>query len=434
LTVRGDSTFSFLNSTALKFMQKSRSVLIQTDKAIYKPGHKVHFRVLVLTSHLKPSDLSSIDIYMKDGGGNRVKEWNRVEPSRGVYSDELELSTQPVLGDWEIVVKASGQEFTKQFTVAEYVLPKFEVTLEVPPHVTFKDSKFPVTVRAKYTYGRPVKGEATISMYPRFVSDVLQPVYDPPVHKVIKIDGKGVTEFDAVADLSLNEDYERQILFDVVVKEDLTGREQNSTASLWVHRHKYKLELDKTSEFFKPGLKYTAFLRLVHHDGVPVTDKTNKIKVRYGYSYDETEYVEEQYPVSDNGIVELNFYPPVNATTLGIEGEYLDVKEWFSTVSPAVSPSNSFIQAILLTANPKVNEDVEIEVNSTSVLTHLTYQVLGRGDVVLANSVQVPNGGERMARFRFLATSLMAPTAHLVVQYVSEDGEVVADGLDIELD
>uniref|UniRef100_A0A0A9WLH1 TEP1-F n=1 Tax=Lygus hesperus TaxID=30085 RepID=A0A0A9WLH1_LYGHE len=432
LTVRGDSTFTFLNSTALKFMQKSRSVLIQSDKAIYKPGHKVHFRVLVLTSHLKPSDLSSIDIYMKDGDGNRVKEWNRVEPVRGVYSDELELSTQPVLGDWEIVVKASGQEFTKQFTVAEYVLPKFEVTVEVPPHVTFKDSKFPVTVRAKYTYGRPVKGEATISMYPRFVSDVLQPVYDPPVHKVIKIDGKGTTEFDAVADLSLNEDYERQILFDVVVKEDLTGREQNSTSSLWVHRHKYKLELDKTSEFFKPGLKYTAFLRLVHHDGIPVTDKTNKIKVRYGYSYDENEYVEEQYPVSDNGVIELNFYPPVNATTLGIEGEYLDVKEWFSTVSPAVSPSNSFIQAILRTRDPMVNEDVEIEVNSTSELTHLTYQVLGRGDVILANSVQVPRG-ERTARFRFLATSLMAPTAHLVVQYISPEGEVIADGLDIEL-
>ncbi|BES88504.1 thioester-containing protein [Nesidiocoris tenuis] len=433
LTARGDSTFPFLNSTSLKFIQKSRSVLIQTDKAIYKPGHKVHFRVLVLTAHLKPSDLSSIDIHVKDGDGNRVKEWNRVEPVRGVYSDEMELSSQPVLGDWTIVVRAGGQDFTKQFTVAEYVLPKFEVTLEVPPHVTFKDSQFPVTVRAKYTYGRPVKGEATISMYPRYVSDVIQPIYESPVRKVIKIDGKGTTEFDAVKELKLNDDYERQIMFDVVVKEELTGREQNSTAVTWVHLHKYKIELDKTSEFFKPGLKYTAFLRLVHHDGVPVIDRTNKIKVRYGYTYDENDFVEEQYPVSDNGLTQLDFYPPANATTLGIIGEYLDVKEWFSTASPAHSPSNTFIQAILLTQNPKVNEDVEIEVNSTAELSHLTYQVLGRGDIVLANSVQVPRG-EKTARFRFLATYLMAPTAHLVVQYVSPEGEVIADGLDIELE
>lgn len=78
-----------------------------------------------------------------------MREWNRVEPSRGVYSDEFELSKQPVLGDWTVVVKAGGEEFSKQFTVAEYVLPKFEVTLEVKPHVTFKDSKFQATVRAK---------------------------------------------------------------------------------------------------------------------------------------------------------------------------------------------------------------------------------------------------------------------------------------------
>lgn len=53
----------------------------------------------------------------------------------------------------------------------------------------------------RYTYGRLVKGEATISMYPRYVSDVLQPVYKPPVHKVIKIDGKGTAEFDPVSEL-----------------------------------------------------------------------------------------------------------------------------------------------------------------------------------------------------------------------------------------
>ncbi|KAL1124405.1 hypothetical protein AAG570_001034, partial [Ranatra chinensis] len=79
-----------------------------------------------------------------------------------------------------------------------------------------------------------------------------------------------------------------------------------------------------------------------------------------------------------------------------------------------------------------VNKELEIEVNSTSPLKYLSYQVLGRGDVIVANTVNVQNGA-RTASWRFLATYAMAPTAHVIVQYVRDDGEVVADALDIEL-
>jgi CD109 antigen len=72
-------------------------------------------------------------------------------------------------------------------------------------------------------------------------------------------------------------------------------------------------------------------------------------------------------------------------------------------------------------------------VNSTTPLKYLSYQVFGRGDVIVANTVRV-NNDATTAAWRFLATYAMAPTAHVVVQYVREDGEVVADALDIELE
>lgn len=59
---------------------------------------------------------------------------------------------------------------------------------------------------------------------------------------------------------SLKNDYERVIQFDVTVKEELTGRKQNNSAQTILHKHKYSLELVKTSEYFKPGLKYTVFV------------------------------------------------------------------------------------------------------------------------------------------------------------------------------
>lgn len=60
-------------------------------------------------------------------------------------------------------------------------------------------------------------------------------------------------------------------------------------------------------------------------------DRTNPVKVRWGYSYDQDNYNETEHKLSNNGLVELSFYPPVtNVTTLGIEvGTFtlIDVKK-----------------------------------------------------------------------------------------------------------
>jgi CD109 antigen len=61
--------------------------------------------------------------------------------------------------------------------------------------------------------------------------------------------------------LRLTDDFKRVVHFDVTVEEALTGRRQNNSGKTILHKHKYKLDLVKTSEYFKPGLKYTAFVR-----------------------------------------------------------------------------------------------------------------------------------------------------------------------------
>ncbi|KAJ9579454.1 hypothetical protein L9F63_024436, partial [Diploptera punctata] len=285
-----------------------------------------------------------------------------------------------------------------------------------------------------YTYGKSVEGEATVTVYPTYYSGLLQPIFQNPVRKVVPINGKIAVEFDIAKDLKLGDEYERSVQIDVAVEEALTGRRQNTTFEVMLHRYKYKMEMIKTSEYFKPGLKCTVFVKLVYHDGSPVQDPNNAVTIRYGFTYDQNLYVEERHKLSKDGLIELNFYPPIDAnqTVLGIEAEYLDLKEWFSTVSSALSPSNTFIQAVLVTQNPTVNQDIELDVNCTEPMKYFNYQVIGRGDVVVANTVQVYN--KKTHRLRFLATYAMAPTAHVVVYYMREDGEVVADAIDIELD
>lgn len=390
LTARGVNGLDFVNTTNLQYVPKSHSVFIQTDKAVYKPGHKVQFRAIVLDAHMKPSVTGALDVYITDGQGNRVKQWSRALTTKGVFSGELQLSQSTVLGDWNITVVVLEQYFYKTFQVAEYVLPKFEVTIDAPAHATFKDSHLAATVHAKYTYGKAVRGEATVTIYPTYYSGLLQPIFQNPVRKVVPIDGKANVEFDITKDLQLADEYERSIQIDVTVEEALTGRRQNTSFEVMLHKYKYKMELIKTSEYFKPGLKYTAFIKLTYHDGTPVQDVNNPVTVRYGYSYDHSLYSEEKHKLSKHGMVMLDFYPPLeNQTVLGIEAEYLDVKEWFSTVSASMSPSNTFIQAVISTEHPVVNQDIELQINSTEPMKYFSYQVIGRGDVVVANTIQV---------------------------------------------
>jgi CD109 antigen len=434
LTARGSGGLEFFNTTTLEYVHKSYSVFIQTDKAIYKPGHKVQFRAIVLNYHLKPTVTGALDIYITDGQGNRVKHWSRALTTRGVFSSELQLSESPVLGDWNIVITVLDQVFQKSFLVAEYVLPKFEVTIEVPEHTTFKQSVVSATIHAKYTYGKPVQGEATVSVHPEYFSDLIQPIYQNPLRKVVPINGKTVVQFDVVKDLNLNNEFRRIITFDVTVEEALTGRSQNTSANVMFHNHKYKMDLIRTSEYFKPGLKYTAFIKMSHHDGTPVYDDRNPVKVWHGFSYETEKLDETKLMLPRNGLIPLVYYPQINASVIVIEAEYLNQRESLSTILPAHSTSNTFMQATVLTERPTVNKDVEIQVNSTESLQYITYQVLGRGDVIVASTVQIPNAGQHTAVIRFLATYAMAPTAHVIVQFVKDDGEVVADAIDVELD
>ncbi|XP_011502894.1 PREDICTED: CD109 antigen-like [Ceratosolen solmsi marchali] len=438
LLARSLNGYAFVNSTELEYVHKSYAVLLQTDRSVYKPGNKIQFRCIVLNSRLRPTASRQFEVYITDGQGNRIKQWDRPTLHQGIFNAELELSQSPVLGDWEIIANVGNQTFRKTVQVAEYILPKFEVTIDAPLHATFKEGKITVIVHAKYTYGKPVKGEATITAFPDIYSPVLQPVYQSPIRKIIKIEGKATVDFDIINDLRVtDDDYRRPVVIEVAVEEAVTGRRQNNSMQITLHKHKYTMDLLRTAEYYKPGMKYTAFLKVAYHDGSPVIDNTNPVHISYGYTYDHENLYNMTKMLDRNGMIELNFHPPTLVPDhifrpLRIEAQYLNLHEWFPSTNPASSRSEVYIQATLRTEKPMVNEYIEIEVNSTNPLKYLSYQVFGRGDILTANSIQVSD--RRTATFQFLTTYVMAPVAHLLVYYVSDDGEIIADSLDIELD
>ncbi|KAK8376817.1 hypothetical protein O3P69_010030 [Scylla paramamosain] len=403
LSVSGFGALTFRNTTELDYVHKSYSVFIQTDKTIYKPGDLMRFRVVVVNPLLRPFVTGSVDIYVKDGAGNRVRQWKRVFTNRGVWSGELQLAEEPVLGDWNITVEVLGQKTSRAVQVAYYVLPKFEVIVTLPEYVTFDQGEMVATVEAKYTYGKAVKGEVTLQVTPTYKYGYLQAPYDDPIRVVKAIKGKTDVTIDLLSDARLKGDYARELEVTAYVKEELTERVQNATSHVTVYRYPYRLSLIRTSDSFKAR----AHLHRLPQSLVP---RRHPNHVR-------------------GGIVTLEFTPPLDdsVVSLALEARYKDLTQWLGDIVRAQSPSNSFLQATLLTENPRVGGEVLIGLNATQPLVYFVYQVLGRGDVVFSNTLQAHKGTTHT--FRFLATRDMAPRARLLMYYVREDGEVVADSL-----
>ena len=103
--------------------------------------------------------MGSIDVAISDGSGSVVRKWDRVFTTKGVFAGQMELAEAPVMGDWNITVDVSGQLFSKSFQVAEYVLPKFRVDVDLPDYGTFDETTTTAIVRASYAFGGPVVGE-----------------------------------------------------------------------------------------------------------------------------------------------------------------------------------------------------------------------------------------------------------------------------------
>lgn len=143
--------------------------------------------------------------------------------------------------------------------MAEYVLPKFEVSIESPDHFTVKDKTLFAVVRAKYTYGKPLKGKAIVCVTEednfgcfryRRESESTENRDNALVRKTIDVDGSGQLEFDIEKELKYdrsesNRYYSvRKFKINVELVENLTGLTQSTEKTIKVHRNAYEVSTD----------------------------------------------------------------------------------------------------------------------------------------------------------------------------------------------
>ncbi|CAG2118167.1 unnamed protein product [Medioppia subpectinata] len=407
-----------------------------TDEATYKPGQKVQFRAIVLNPSLMPQNNIPIDIHIKDGNGMLVIEWTKLYPKNGVIVKELQVSAQPVLGHWTIDVTAFRQNTTKTFTVAaEDVLPTFNVEIVLPTYVTTNRSKEVVaTVTAIDTNGKAIKGELTLNVCTKNKNE------HSKYRTKATIDGSATIAVNLVEELELIERHVGksgvEIEFTAQVKETVTGKQYNRSHTLKIYDRDVKLEVVNTPNTYKPGLKNTFVVKVCTQDGKPVADSGPQLKLKYGYSLNESEWKEcKDSPLllsPTNGFIKFDVFPPRDIDSMVIKAEYMGHTYDIETTK-ASTKSGHYLQVLCsdTTTNIAVGRDVKFIANATEPIVRLVCEVMGRGDIAWAKSFDIHTNISAGYEFSVATVPLMAPSARLLCHYVRPDNqEVVADALD----
>ena len=392
-------------------------VFVETDKPIYKPGQTVHIRVLGLDPALKPSG-GDVVVEVMDAKGIKVFKKTAQVDDFGMANVDLPLSTEPNLGVWKAQATGGQQSAQLDFRVEEYVLPKYDVKVDLARDWALASDPIDGTVTAEYSYGKPVNGEVEIEAF-RYVGTWQQ------YAKASKsIDGKATFQIPAVryAAGSPAGGGMSNVRLDVTVREQSTGYEQKTSELVTIAAAPIDLQVIPESPTFKPTLPFS-LLVVAQTPGKQSVDTNVDFKLSYQDSTFKQVKQDTQRVSTKSGLATLKVTPPKDAATLFVQATARDAAPASATLRAGYSPSGSFIHVEQTTDGPlKVGDTARFSVASTRGARNVYYEVVARGMVVFSSFS--PSGDISLT-----LTPAMAPEARLLVYQLLSNSEVAADYL-----
>jgi CD109 antigen len=412
LQVMGDG----FTGSAQVTIQNNFLIFLETDKPIYKPGQTVHIRVLTLDSSLKPiSQNATVEIL--DAKGIKIIRQDAQTDDYGMGTLDLPLSDEPNLGTWKINASSAQAKTELDVRVEEYVLPKYEVTVDLPKQWFLVNEPIKGKVNAEYTFGKPVVGtlEITASKY----------VGTWQTYATLELDMNGSADFtlpaaNYVAGVpAAGGNGNLKIEYSVVEKS--TGYEEKSDSLLTVAQSSLNLQIIPAGSTFKPGLPFNMLLICQTPDN-QIADATIQAQIVYldnGYKQIRTE---SKSLSTQKGKVMLELSPPADAAALTVNCTAGNASA-SKSVEAAYSPSGNFIHLEQTSEGAAdVGQPVKFWVYSTSEAVNFYYEVIAGSSVVFSDYTK----GHEIS---FQTTPAMAPSAKLLVYQVLPNAEVAADYL-----
>ncbi|XP_055348331.1 CD109 antigen-like [Paramacrobiotus metropolitanus] len=431
---------------------------VQTDQPLYKATDTVRFRIVTVNEQVLPVHIP-LTVRILDPQNNIVKQYtNATDPNvNGYFAGDFLLSTEPLLGAWTIEVSTSDSHDilgTKQFSVDEYVLPRFDVKiLSLANFVTPADSSLTFFVEANYTFGEPVKGKLEITWRKGYAGNDLNQNLS-----IADFNGRSLVTLPVsspVSSLYNGDSEDDKLEVKVNFTEALTGQSKIAAGSVTFSKKNYKVELLDNADYFLPGQNYQFRVRVSDLDGRPLPPSTKQISIQYSL-YDKRGYSGKKIIINKNaslvdtssdsdggqtgsqfnqvltlkvpvnGLLDVDIPTTKDARRISLNIKYIDEEKQVS-IKGRESPSASFLNIKQLSKELKSGETANFGINMTT-RTNETIQYLVQS--ISNDSYLWSNSTSDRGSYIVISVPLveaLGPEGRLTVYYIRDDAEVVGN-------
>ncbi|XP_055973386.1 pregnancy zone protein-like [Sorex fumeus] len=433
-------------------------VFVQTDKAIYKPGQTVKFRIVSVDDTFRPLNELIPLVFLENPKKNRIGQWQSVTLKHGLQEFAFPLSSEPVQGSYKLVVqKESGQKIEHPFTVEEFVLPKFEVKLLVPKKISIMDKEMNISVCGMYTYGKPVPGQASVSIC-RKVSRVSAFCETAKICEEFsqQLNSNGCITLQVKTNLFQikNTGYEKNIEVEAKIKEDGTDLEFTGRGTSEITDTVTRLMFVKVYSHFRRGIPFSGQVLLVDGKNVPIPNRRISIsasEANYNFHATTNEKGLVDFSINTTNILDGTLSITANQEQEQQPGCYNYV--WHQEQHHAVqhtarhvfSLSESYLQ-LETTAGTlpcgQVQNITAYYILNGKVIGELSelvfyYLIMAKGGIIRSGSYTLSlKAGDMKGSFSlsFPVESDIAPIARLFIFTILPNGEVVGDSRKFEIE
>ncbi|CAI5669258.1 unnamed protein product [Oreochromis niloticus] len=452
--VRGD-TFHAKEVRKVMIKAYKARTFIQTDKPLYLPGQTVHFRVVALDSKFRPVSQLCNMIEIKDPNNNRIGQWLNETSNNKILQLSYSLNSEAPEGTYQIIVSVGEDKFGHRFKVEKYVLPKFDVTVNVSEEVSIGQEDVDIKLCAKYTFGQPVPGSVTITMCrPLHYSVVLASKQAPCHTETKRADKTGCTvvTFKMSTFKKINKKFlQDELIVSAKMEEEGTGISQEQEKRIRISYFLGKVSFVDIPRIWEPESNVEGKVKAVYFNDTPISKAPVYLFVgEYGSAH-----LLKNLTTDSNGVAEFSFstdnfdeYIKLHATLTPTLNDpryrtvfYYNGFHILYKSQPHAQDAKTF-SSLEVKMKDKIlscdaEEDISIRytiVREAAISMDVMYLVLSRGAIVMQGFKQIKvkhqsvNEGEVSIKLRISPD--MAPVVQIVAYAVLPRKIVIAHSAD----
>uniref|UniRef100_A0A3P9INP9 Alpha-2-macroglobulin-like n=1 Tax=Oryzias latipes TaxID=8090 RepID=A0A3P9INP9_ORYLA len=431
VVVQGNTFYSREESKVMIKVYKP-GTFVQTDKPIYLPGQTVRFRVVSLDNKLRPAN-------QLDPFRNKIGQWQNKTSNGNILQLSYALSSEARTGTYNMLVKTGEHQVYHNFKVEKYVLPKFDIEINVAEEVSVAQEIIDIEVCAKYTYGQPVPGLLTVKACRPFNQYLTTGLCDIQKKRVDKT-GCDRFAFQMSNFIRDNKNLQTSIDIHTTLKEDGTGKLQIVLSYVIG-----KLSFIDTAKFYIPGSNFEGKVKAVYYNNTPIANMLLHLSEGHLWSLHRTQNLTTDSngvatfslnTTTFNGNIRLHIRRPFDPH-LPSEPFYQMESHTLSEYQPP-SLNTKTVSTLDVKTNSKplpCDSEQELPVHYSLVgepkgSVKIMYLVLSRGAIVLQGNkeIQIQNDLENAGKItlKLPITPDLAPEFQLVVYAVLPSKHVIA--------